>query len=124
LVPALDGAPEMGASHVGSKLDDLGRQFWRYVLRTDRLGRHDRRKRSEGTAAAAGLAAPGEADVIACSLDSDYRADTLDLADLSDGPYGFTTNPGFPIVYMAVLSEVAAPADDATEEALDDEHDA
>jgi hypothetical protein len=66
----------------------------------------------------------GEADVIACSLDSDYRADTLDLADLSDGPYGFTTNPGFPIVYMAVLSEVAAPADDATEEALDDEHDA
>jgi hypothetical protein len=57
-----------------------------------------------------------EADVVACSLDSDYRAETLGLSDLSDGSYGFSTNAEFPIYYTAVLGEVAA-----SEEAKDDE---
>lgn len=46
-----------------------------------------------------------EADVIACSLGSDHRAGTLDLAEIDGPAYGFTTDPGLPIHYTAVLGE-------------------
>lgn len=65
-----------------------------------------------------------EADVVACSLGSDYRAATLDLAELADGPYGFTTDAGFPIYYTAVLGEVAeAEEEDDEEEAAEEAED-
>lgn len=62
-----------------------------------------------------------EGDVVACSLDSDYRSETLDLADLSEGPYGFTTSMAFPIYYTAVLGEVASEEDEAEDEDEDGE---
>lgn len=62
-----------------------------------------------------------EADVVSCSLDSDYRSETLDLADLSEGPYGFTTSMAFPIYYTAVLGEVASEDEDEDDE--DEEED-
>ncbi|TPE48828.1 hypothetical protein [Amaricoccus solimangrovi] len=62
----------------------------------------------------------GEADVVACSLGSDFRAAALDLAELTEGPYGFTTDTGFPIRYTAVLGEVPeaeeTPGEDAPAE--------
>ena len=61
-----------------------------------------------------------EADVVACSLDSGYRAETLDLAELSEGPYGFTTSMAFPIYYTAVLGEAASDDGDDDEEEEDD----
>ena len=61
-----------------------------------------------------------EADVVACSLDSDYRAETLDLEELSEGPYGFTTSMAFPIYYTAVLGEAASDDEDDDEEEEED----
>lgn len=61
-----------------------------------------------------------EADVVAASLGSDHRVETLDLEELSEGPYGFTTETSFPIYYTAVLSDVL---DDDDEDEDDDDED-
>lgn len=57
--------------------------------------------------------------VVAASLSSEHRATGLDVTEIRDGDFGFTTDPAAPIWFTAILGEVEYDDEGQDEDAGD-----
>lgn len=53
-----------------------------------------------------------EEQTVQSSLSSDYREPLLEVVEIRDGPFGFTTDPVHPRYYVAVLDDAEDGFDD------------
>lgn len=60
-----------------------------------------------------------EEQTVLASLSSDHRVDLLEVSELSDGPFGFTTDQTKPRYYTAILGDVPDTEDDEDADDLD-----